>query len=112
MEPNRFFDGVGVGQRPKNQRSALERGGRNRERRLARTKEGKGGKKREESGSMRHSIRTEHMHNYRASFAAVSTTHAFLNYAYAVNRASCLHTAVNVGRARVWPCVRRSENRQ
>lgn len=27
VEHNRFFDGVGVGQRPKNQRSALERGG-------------------------------------------------------------------------------------
>ena len=49
-------------------------------------------RKRKRDG-MRHSIRTEHMHNYRASFAAVSTTHAFLNYAYAVNRASCLHTA-------------------
>lgn len=41
---------------------------------------------------IRHSIRAEHMHNYRAPFPAVSTTHAFLNYAYVVNRARCLHT--------------------
>lgn len=106
VQYNRFFDGVGVGQQPKNQWSAFERGGRNgkrereseweRERdksklkRIANVNERQRKRKRD---GMRHSIRTEHMHNYRASFAAVSTTHAFLNYAYAVNRASCLHTA-------------------
>lgn len=40
VEHNRFFDGVGVGQRPKNQRSALERGGGREKRGRKREREG------------------------------------------------------------------------
>ena len=47
MQYNRFFDGVGVGQQPKNQWSAFERGGRNGKRERERERERESERERE-----------------------------------------------------------------